>query len=213
MGNGDHRRASIEVKLKKSGDDKGENKGHQVQKSIGLFKSFRITSSKFSSRETLRLFIESGGGDFLRISSPGSRPFSDFRLASKGGRNKKRQANQGDTFEVEIGSRESEIKDSTDSASRRLWTAVLVQSFKDLCSLSDKISNEVFEWSLTEDFEAVCDSAGVDIDKSRMVFRNLKRLDPEIRNQMMGEIVQSVGGSPGRGERPAPLEKGDGPGG
>lgn len=213
MGNGDHRRASIEGELKKGGNDKGENKGDKIQESFGLFKDVRSPGKKFPSFKTVQLIVKSGDRDLLRIASSRLRSFSDTRFASKGEGNRKRQADQGDPFEVEAGSGESEVEDSTDSASRRLWTAVLVQSFRDLCSLSEKTSSEVFQWSLTEDFEYVCSLAGVDIEKGRMVFRNLNRLDPEVRHHMMGEIIQSVVGSPGTKEKPAPRETGDGPGG
>ena len=73
----------------------------------------------------------------------------------------------------------------------------MTQALKDLCSLRELEAEEAWEWGNTKDFEGVCRMAGLSIDKSKMIWRSLHRLDLELRHELLGDVIKSVLGSPG----------------
>ena len=77
--------------------------------------------------------------------------------------------------------------------SKRVWLAVLVQAFKDFCSLHPKDYASVVRWLGSPGFENTCDMADVDEDRVREAFRRLDKFSPAMRKKMLREIIRNAG--------------------
>lgn len=79
---------------------------------------------------------------------------------------------------------------------RRMWVAVVLQAFRDLCSENVVQSSSVLRWLTTPDFIWVCHMAKINEDQVRESIKRLYRFEPAMRREMLREITSKVLGSP-----------------
>ena len=207
MGSDDPGGTSFKGKFKTDSDDLRENENHQEPEGSEFLSGICLPDSISDPKGSIHRDSQSGDRDFLPESKTGFGSESPPRSSPKGEGHPKRQAGPRDPQFLEAGQGESSFEDSSESATRRLWIAVLIQGIKDVCSRDERSSMEALTWSKSSDFESLCRIIGIDISKGRMVFRSLRMLEPDVRHKMIGGVVQQVVGSPGRGEKTGPSDE------
>jgi hypothetical protein len=82
--------------------------------------------------------------------------------------------------------------DTNYESGRRLWRAVLIQAFKDFSSTDRQLVGSVIRWMNSPDFVYVIHMAGHDEDQVREAFDRLSKFSPEMRRQLIGDMIQSI---------------------
>jgi len=118
------------------------------------------------------------------------RPKPDHGSTPKGRGNPERPADQRDTRITRSGQGESEGFNRDRKARGKLAAAVIIQSLKDMCQDSDAGEIDILNWSSTESFETICESAGMDSSEVRSLVEELHELPIRIRRDFLISRMQ-----------------------
>ena len=114
---------------------------------------------------------------------------SDHGSSSGGSSDKERSADKDYQSLSPIGQGESPISDSSEEAIRNLNASAITQAVKDLCSDAKKDHkhtwDRIIDWAESSFFEEVCDCAGINVDTSRDMLKELHDMPLRIRRELV----------------------------
>ena len=120
----------------------------------------------------------------------GPRPKPDNGSTPEGRSDPERPADKRDTRIARSGQREPEGFRRDRKARGKLAAAVIIQSLKDMCQDSDAGEIDILNWSSTESFETICESAGMDSSEVRSLVEELHELPIRIRRNFLISRIQ-----------------------